>query len=150
MGLLQVRSYSFMSTRLMTVGSLPYISQKCDRTQHENFRITQYNPIIGSITLFGYTFILTQASHAVNMCHEHEAYVLFAQQEDFWPNMVRYARYFITVMLGTVYIMLKPVFELVKNPVSVAIALFGIAGIIFAIFSVLTLMLGISDAGLRN
>eukprot|EP01025_Chloroclados_australasicus_P043995 TRINITY_DN4732_c1_g1_i1.p2 TRINITY_DN4732_c1_g1~~TRINITY_DN4732_c1_g1_i1.p2 ORF type:complete len:209 (-),score=9.19 TRINITY_DN4732_c1_g1_i1:240-866(-) len=44
-----------------------------------------------------------------------------AQEQEFWSNVVRYIRFFITVMLGTGTVMLKPIQGILKNPVSAVI-----------------------------
>lgn len=60
-------------------------------------------------------------------------------------RQARYGRYFVTVMLGTGYIMVKPIAGLFKNPVSGAIAVVGIAGTAYFVYFTVNAMLGITD-----
>ena len=67
------------------------------------------------------------------------------ENEDFWANVVRYGRYFVTVMLGTGYIMVKPLVELLKKPTTaIAVISFTIFTLWFVRFTV-NAMLGLDD-----
>lgn len=69
----------------------------------------------------------------------------FAEGQEFWGNVVRYGRYFITVMLGTGYVMLRPLFGLFKNPVTGVLAVAAIAGAVYGTKLTLDAMLGLSE-----
>merc|ERR1712130_1095525 len=51
--------------------------------------------------------------------------VVLAQEEGFWSNMVRYARYFVTVMIGTVFIAFRPAKNFSKEPKSFFLVIIG-------------------------
>jgi hypothetical protein len=71
-----------------------------------------------------------------------------SEGEDFFANVARYGRYFVTVMLGTGYMMVKPVVGLFKKgPVTAVLALGGGAAALYGIKFTLDAMLGLSDAG---
>lgn len=65
--------------------------------------------------------------------------------EDFWSNVVRYGRYFVTVMLGTGYVIVKPLLPLFKKPVTAVLAITGIVGLVTVVKLTLDAMLGISE-----
>ena len=68
-----------------------------------------------------------------------------AENEDFWANMARYSRFFTSVIIGTVYTVLKPLGRLLKNPTT-AVAILG-SGVVLFLFIRGTLqgMLGLND-----
>lgn len=68
-----------------------------------------------------------------------------AEGEEFWSNVGRYARYFLTVMLGTGYAMTRPIVALFKRPVTALLAVVGIAGTVYFVKFTLDAMLGISE-----
>lgn len=59
--------------------------------------------------------------------------------------MARYARYFVTVMLGTGITMVRPVLDMFKRPVSAVLAVTGIVGGSILLKFTLEAMLGLSD-----
>ncbi|MEB3831855.1 DUF751 family protein [Phormidium sp. CCY1219] len=64
--------------------------------------------------------------------------------EDFWDNVLRYPRYFVTIVLGIFFALfgwLKPWFE--KPVTAIALVSFFVAGFIFISFT-LRAMLGLS------
>eukprot|EP00983_Pelagomonas_calceolata_P008939 290497-Pelagomonas_calceolata.AAC.4 len=67
--------------------------------------------------------------------------------EDLLTNIARYGRYFITVMLGTGYVMLRPLAGAFKNPLSGILATVGLIGGAVLLKFTLELMLGVTDAG---
>ncbi|PNH11424.1 hypothetical protein TSOC_001830 [Tetrabaena socialis] len=63
---------------------------------------------------------------------------------DFWGNIASYGRYFVTVMLGTGYAMLRPLQGMLKKPVT---AVFGIVALVTLVYGTrvaLEYMLGIN------
>jgi len=68
-----------------------------------------------------------------------------AEGEEFWGNVAQYGRYFVTVMLGTGYVMVKPVLGLFRNPLTGSLAVVGIVGLAYGLKVTLDAMLGISD-----
>lgn len=65
--------------------------------------------------------------------------------EEFWPNVVRYGRYFVTVMLGTGYVMLRPLANMFKNPVSAILAIALLVGGVVGTKVTLEAMLGLQS-----
>lgn len=87
-------------------------------------------------------------AHAGDLQHLHHAASAqfdLAENEDFWGNVARYGRYFVTVMLGTGYVMVKPLLNAFKNPVSGVLAVSAIVALVFGIKVTLELMLGLSS-----
>jgi len=79
---------------------------------------------------------------------EREAFSQIAMAgEDipFWANMVKYARFSISIMVGFVYMFARPVAKLMKDPKTAAlVVLVAIAGVQFFKFT-LTEMLAMND-----
>ena len=68
-----------------------------------------------------------------------------AEGEEFWGNVVRYGRYFITVMLGTGYVMLRPLVGMFKNPLTGILAVALVSGAIYGTKITVDAMLGLSS-----
>ncbi|EFN54403.1 hypothetical protein CHLNCDRAFT_15860, partial [Chlorella variabilis] len=49
----------------------------------------------------------------------------------FWGNVLRYISYFFSVLLGTAYIAVKPLIELMKKPTTAVLVVGGLAGLFF-------------------
>eukprot|EP00798_Chlamydomonas_sp_ICE-L_P011210 gene11210-18832_t len=69
-----------------------------------------------------------------------------SEELDLLSNVARYGRFFVTVMLGTVGVMAKPLVGLFKNPVTGVLAVVGIVGGVYGLKLLLELMLGITEA----
>ncbi len=66
--------------------------------------------------------------------------------DGFWENVLRYQRYFVTVLLGVVWNLVEPLVPLFKRPAS-AIALVGLmVGLLTFVALTLRAMLGLSVA----
>ncbi|XP_042068385.1 uncharacterized protein LOC121811587 [Salvia splendens] len=65
--------------------------------------------------------------------------------EDFWDNMRRYALYALTVSTGALWVLLEPIVELLKNPISALLLIFIFGGSFFILSQVVTAMIGLSD-----
>lgn len=68
-----------------------------------------------------------------------------AEGEEFWGNVAKYGRYFVTVMLGTGYVMVQPVIAAFKRPVTAVAAIVGIGGGFVLLRFVLNAMLGVQE-----
>lgn len=68
-----------------------------------------------------------------------------AEGQEFWGNVARYGRYFITVMLGTGYVMLRPIAGAFKNPLSAILAIAAVAGSVIGVKITLEAMLGVAN-----
>lgn len=66
--------------------------------------------------------------------------------DGFWENVLRYQRYFVTVLLGVVWNVVEPLVPLFKRPLS-AIALIGfMLGLLTFVALTLRAMLGLTAA----
>lgn len=66
--------------------------------------------------------------------------------DGFWENVLRYQRYFVTVLLGVVWNVVEPLVLLLKRPLS-AIALIGLmVGLLTFVALTLRAMLGLTAA----
>jgi hypothetical protein len=68
-----------------------------------------------------------------------------AEGEEFWGNVAKYGRYFVTVMLGTGYVMVQPLVAAFKRPVTAIVAIVGIGGAAVLLKFTLDAMLGIQE-----
>eukprot|EP00892_Ulva_mutabilis_P003776 jgi/Ulvmu1/1770/UM118_0009.1 len=62
-----------------------------------------------------------------------------------WENIVRYIQYFFSIMLGTGYVMLKPIGRLLKNPITAVFVIAGIVGTFYFVKITVNAMLGVED-----
>uniref|UniRef100_A0A0D6QYB3 Uncharacterized protein ycf33 n=1 Tax=Araucaria cunninghamii TaxID=56994 RepID=A0A0D6QYB3_ARACU len=65
--------------------------------------------------------------------------------EEFWENMRRYTLYFFTVGTGALYTVLKPIYDLLKNPVSAVLVIVIISGSFYLLYLTLSAMIGLSE-----
>jgi len=68
-----------------------------------------------------------------------------AENEDFWANVLRYISYFFSVLLGTAYVAIKPVFELLKRPTTAILVIIGGAALYFFVSTTVGAMLGMNE-----
>lgn len=68
-----------------------------------------------------------------------------AENTDFWANVLRYVSYFFSVLLGTVYVALKPLGELLKRPTTAVLVVVGGAALYFFVSTTVSAMLGLND-----
>lgn len=79
---------------------------------------------------------------------DHKALALGPEgplMEEFWDNMRRYALYALTVSTGAIYVLVQPIVELLKNPISAVLIIAILGGGFFIITQVVTAMIGLSD-----
>lgn len=69
-----------------------------------------------------------------------------AENEDFWGNVVSYGRYFVSVMLGTAYVMTKPFTEALKRPKTAVVAVGGTVALFWFMTFAVKLMLGVDES----
>ncbi|GLJ49443.1 hypothetical protein SUGI_1047040 [Cryptomeria japonica] len=65
--------------------------------------------------------------------------------EEFWENMRRYGLYFFTVGTGALYTILKPIYDLLKSPVSAVLVIVILSASFYLLYLVLSAMIGLSD-----
>lgn len=68
-----------------------------------------------------------------------------AENEDFWGNVLRYISYFFSVLLGTAYIAVRPLLELLKRPTTAVLVVAGLGALLFFVSFTVQAMLGIND-----
>eukprot|EP00803_Ostreobium_quekettii_P006945 evm.model.scf_1246.3 EVM.evm.TU.scf_1246.3 scf_1246:16162-16761(+) len=68
-----------------------------------------------------------------------------AEGEDFWENMARYGRFFLSVMVGSVYVMVKPLGELLKRPGTAVLLILALVLGYFFVTNTIQAMLGLSE-----
>lgn len=64
-------------------------------------------------------------------------------EQPFWSNISRYLKYFVTVMLGTGYVMTRPFQGLLKNPITAVLGVGGLVAFVFLIKYTVELMTGV-------
>ena len=75
----------------------------------------------------------------------NELWTLAGGEVPFWANMVKYARFSISIMVGFAYMFGRPVVALMKKPGTAALVIgVGAGGYFFFKFTIET-MLGLSD-----
>eukprot|EP00238_Polyblepharides_amylifera_P001654 CAMPEP_0196573990 /NCGR_PEP_ID=MMETSP1081-20130531/3795_1 /TAXON_ID=36882 /ORGANISM="Pyramimonas amylifera, Strain CCMP720" /LENGTH=208 /DNA_ID=CAMNT_0041891873 /DNA_START=277 /DNA_END=903 /DNA_ORIENTATION=+ len=74
----------------------------------------------------------------------NQTYTL-AEGEDFWSNMGRYMKYGVTVVFGTGYVLVKPLFQYLKNPKTAIPLILVVIGVVLIIRWTLQTMLGLND-----
>lgn len=76
--------------------------------------------------------------------HPNAAFDL-AQDTPIWENLVRYTQYFFSVMLGTAYVMLRPVAALFKRPLTAILLIAFLVGLALFVRRTLKAMTGVDD-----
>jgi hypothetical protein len=66
--------------------------------------------------------------------------------DEFWDNTRRFILYFFSVTTGGIYMLVKPVADLFKKPLTAALTVVILGGSFYLVFTVLQLMLGITEA----
>lgn len=68
-----------------------------------------------------------------------------AENEDFWANVLRYISFYFSVLLGTAYVAIKPIIELLKRPTTAILVIIGGAALYFFVSTTVGAMLGMND-----
>eukprot|EP00240_Pyramimonas_obovata_P014399 CAMPEP_0118925172 /NCGR_PEP_ID=MMETSP1169-20130426/3095_1 /TAXON_ID=36882 /ORGANISM="Pyramimonas obovata, Strain CCMP722" /LENGTH=198 /DNA_ID=CAMNT_0006866395 /DNA_START=60 /DNA_END=656 /DNA_ORIENTATION=- len=68
-----------------------------------------------------------------------------AEGEDFWVNMTRYMKYGVTVVFGTGYVIIKPLFGLLRKPQTAIPLIIFVVAFVAGIRALLQTMLGLND-----
>ena len=153
-GLSSLQSHAFSSCRVSqshqatsrSAQKLCICKAMCDSGDNE----TTWKPssaqaiaLAGILLLsFGYA---AECQAATQQTHGSEVFQLASEDSEFWVNVSRYGRYFITVLLGTAYISVKPVLELLKRPKTAFLVLTGIAVLYLFVSTTVQAMLGVSN-----
>ena len=87
---------------------------------------------------------------ASNVPHLHpvaaDMQQMAAQDEEFWSNVLRYVRYFFSVLLGTAYITIKPIGQLLRKPVTAVLVIVALGGLFVFLRTTLNAMLGMDPS----
>jgi hypothetical protein len=99
--------------------------------------------VLGGAALLGGALPAAAAGEAPHRAHA----VLgeLAENEEFWSNVGRYISYFFSVLLGTAYVALKPVLELLKRPTTAVFVVLGAGALYLFVSTVVSAMLGVND-----
>lgn len=68
-----------------------------------------------------------------------------AENTDFWANVLRYISYFFSVLLGTAYVAIQPIINLLKRPTTAILVIIGGAALYFFVSTTVGAMLGMND-----
>lgn len=68
-----------------------------------------------------------------------------AENSDFWANVLRYVSYFFSVLLGTVYVALKPVAQLLQRPRTAVLVVAAAVLLYLFVSTTVSAMLGLND-----
>jgi hypothetical protein len=68
-----------------------------------------------------------------------------AENEEFWSNVLRYISYFFSVLLGTAYVALRPILELLKKPGTAVFVVIGTVLLVGFVTITVQGMLGVSE-----
>lgn len=88
---------------------------------------------LGGALLLGAAEPAVAADGSTQLAHAAAAQPLgdLAENADFWGNVLRYVSYFFSVLLGTAYIAIRPIIELLKRPGTAVLVVAGIAGLVY-------------------
>lgn len=88
---------------------------------------------LGGALLLGAAEPAAAADGGSQLAHVAAAQPLgdLAENADFWGNVLRYVSYFFSVLLGTAYIAIRPIIELLKRPGTAVLVVAGIAGLVY-------------------
>ena len=103
-----------------------------------------------SVTVTAGAFLLalalpTASQAAAQHVHQPEVFQLASGDSDFWVNVSRYGRYFITVLSGTAYIGLKPILGLLKRPKTAVAVVLAVIALYLFVSTTVQAMLGVSN-----
>lgn len=88
---------------------------------------------LGGALLLGAAEPAVAGDGSTQLAHAAAAQPLgdLAENADFWGNVLRYVSYFFSVLLGTAYIAIRPIIELLKRPGTAVLVVAGIAGLVY-------------------
>jgi hypothetical protein len=86
-----------------------------------------------------------EAAHAADHLTTGGPIADLAENEDFWANVLRYISFYFSVLLGTAYVAIKPLLELLKKPTTAVLVVAGVAALYFFVSSTVGAMLGINE-----
>ena len=121
----------------------------CKAVHNSEGKEANWEPPVQAIVLAGLVLLsfgyAAECQAATQQSHGSEVFQLASEDSEFWVNVSRYGRYFITVLLGTAYISVKPVLELLKRPKTAFLVLTGIAVLYLFVSTTVQAMLGVSN-----
>lgn len=140
--------------RVVNVQRKPDIAAVSDSIEHKSF-FSSF-PLIGAAPeLWTLSFVLfclnssidaASAADLQNMdSSSFNSLMDVAEGQEFWSNMARYGRFFITVMLGTGTVMVRPFAQFFKNPISAVLFMGFLSAFIYFIKFTIEAMVGLSE-----
>lgn len=91
------------------------------------------------------SILLTSALPAMAVEHHPNILADISENQEFWGNVVRYISYFFSVLLGTAYVAIRPIVELMKKPqTAILVVIVGALTVSFVSFTVQS-MLGVNE-----
>lgn len=100
--------------------------------------------IVAALIIFALAWPAEPAA-AAQHAHQADVFQLATGEGDFWVNVSRYGRYFITVLLGTAYISVKPILQLLKRPKTAVAVIVGLVALYLFVSTTVQAMLGVSN-----
>ncbi|KAL6780326.1 hypothetical protein ACKKBF_B13565 [Auxenochlorella protothecoides x Auxenochlorella symbiontica] len=128
-------------------------SAESDPRSRVSWSMADSDGIRSAVVMLGAAALLlgaSDASLASEAPHQHPALNMvvgsLADNDAFWPNVLRYISFFFSVLLGTAYVAIQPIIKLLKKP---STAVFTVAALAFALFllkGTVSAMLGVGTA----
>ena len=108
-------------------------------------------PVAAAATLLALGLALTAdgafAAEHLDSATRHAVPIADLAEQELWSNLARYGRYFVTVMLGTGYVMLRPLQAMLKRPVTAVFAIAALVALVLGTRTALEYMLGLNELG---
>lgn len=146
------KAYHARAREVESPDSSPSVSDTSSQPPLEGSGL-DYGPVAALLLAGVFTFLqhadpalasLPSAQHPDLHIHMNTIYDV-AEGEDFWENVGRYISYFFSVMLGTVYVMVKPFGELLKRPGTAIALVCGLVLLYVFLSNTIQAMLGLSE-----
>merc|ERR1711879_627591 len=123
-----------------------YYKNKYLETNLKLFKLKRFMNLNSLLETYQYQFnddSLIRFSQGIQTVNNDELKSLITtliEMDGFWINLKNYARYFISVMLGTTYIMIKPITKMFRNTKTATLTLLLILCAVYALFTTLNAM----------
>lgn len=100
---------------------------------------------LGGALLLGAAEPAAAADGSTQLAHVAQPLGDLAENADFWGNVLRYVSYFFSVLLGTAYIAIRPIIELLKRPGTAVLVVAGIAGLVYFVSFTVQASIGLME-----
>lgn len=95
--------------------------------------------------LYGTAIMVVEPVHAAESKDQAMVLADLAENSDFWANVLRYISYFFSVLLGTAYVAVKPVAELLRRPRTAVLVIAAAVLLYLFVSTTVSAMLGLND-----